>query len=280
MLLAATMLVAASMATAGDAASATAPAGVATRASTGADGHAAPSRAKRGAELTTSAQEVDEGERVTLTARVRAASRARTITLQRWVVPAYYGTPEWESVRTRSVKGKRKVRFHVVATALDSERYRVRVTYRNARPVTSKPARVTVWRWIELRELHPYYETGGLLFGEATLNGRRYQAYGAAAYSHARSWEGRFTPGRHCKAFRGVLGVADISDDGSSGSIELTAEDAPIYRSPVLTPGMAVRVTVPLRLVYRFGIQLYDTSPDTVESWPVIGEPALLCTDI
>jgi len=41
----------------------------------------------------------------------------------------------------------------------------------------------------------------------------------AALHSHVGSWEARFTPGRHCKALRGTVGLDDDSDDGSSGTI-------------------------------------------------------------
>jgi hypothetical protein len=49
---------------------------------------------------------------------------------------------------------------------------------------------------------------------------------------------------------------------------------------------MSVPVTVELAEPYRFGIQLFDTTPggttgrDDVESWPVLGEPAFLCTGV
>jgi hypothetical protein len=167
-----------------------------------------------------------------------------------------------------------------VAIGPNRERFRARVTYAVGKPAVSKPVRVIVWRWIPLSDYAPYYSTSGAQFGEATLNGRRYKAWGASAFSSARSWEARFTPGRHCKAFRGVLAVADISEDGSSGTIAFTADDVPVYSSPVLTPGMDVSVNVRLSAPYRFGIQAANTSAEGVKSWPVIGDPALLCTGV
>ena len=154
------------------------------------------------------------------------------------------------------------------------------VTYAGKRAaVASKPISVTVWRWIPLRDYEPYYSAGYPAFGQVSLNGRRYDGWGAR-YVHAGSWEARFTPGRHCNAFRGVLGLSDNSDDGSSGTIGFTADDSLIYGSPPLTPGMEFPVEVPLAKPYRFGIQLADTSPDKIESWPVIGDPAFLCTGV
>lgn len=78
----------------------------------------------------------------------------------------------------------------------------------------------------------------------------------------------------------GILGVDDQSDDGSSGAIAITADDVSIYESPALTPGMSVKIQVPLALPYRFGLRATDTSPDGVDAYPVIGDPALLCTGI
>jgi hypothetical protein len=76
------------------------------------------------------------------------------------------------------------------------------------------------------------------------------------------------------------LGIADISEDGSSGSIAFTADDVSVYESPVLTPGMDVPVNVRLSAPYRFGVQAANTSPEGVKAWPVIGDPALLCTGV
>jgi hypothetical protein len=195
------------------------------------------------------------------------------------VVPLY-GDASWEAVRSVKVGGRSRVVFKRIATGLNQERFRATVTYITGKPVTSRPVSVKVWRWIPLSEYTPYYETSGASFGEAMLNGTRYKAWGAASYSHVGAWESRFTPGRHCMAFRGVLGVADISGDGSSGSIRFTADDVMVYESPTLTPGMDVPVEVALASPYRFGLQAFDTSPEGVESWPVIGEPAFLCTGV
>ena len=171
--------------------------------------------------------------------------------------------------------------FRAVAADLKAVRYRVSLGYKDTKkPIVSKPVRVTIWRWIPLSEYDPYYETSGLLFGETAINGVRYVGWGASVYSHAGAWEARFTPGHHCKTFRGVLGVGDVSDDSSSGTIKLTADDQVIYDSSSLTPGMDLPVSVPARQAVRLGIQLLDTSPDGLESWPVIGEPELLCTGV
>jgi hypothetical protein len=266
--------------------------GVASASTTAADNGATPhvevarAVARRGATVTAAATQVEEGSRLTLTATITSPLQASKVTLQKLYVPMYYGDPTWTPVKTLRVHGKRKVNFGVVATGLNNERYRVTVTYKNAKPFTSKPVGVTVWRWIPLSEYNPYYETGGAIFGTTSINGHPYKGWGAATYSHAGAWESRFTPGRHCKAFQGVLGLGDVSADGSSGTINFTADDTVAYQSPSLTPGMDVPVVIPLPRPYRIGIQLFDTTPggttgrDDAESWPVIGDPALLCTGV
>jgi hypothetical protein len=236
--------------------------------------------------LTPSAKQVDEGERLTLTATVTSSRTATRATLQKWYVPGY-GTASWQTVRTVRVNGRSKVPFKRVATNENTERYRVFVAYRHvAKPVVSKAVNVTVWRWIALSGYDPYYTTGGTGFGTTTINGAAYTGWGVVTYSHTGAWESRFTPGRHCKSFKSVLGVADISADGSSGAITFTADDTDVYASPSLTPGMSIPVIVDMAKPYRFGIQLLDTSPggttgrDAVEAWPVLGDPAFLCTGV
>jgi hypothetical protein len=250
---------------------------------------AARAALQRGATVTTSAKQVVEGDRLTLTVTIKAARQAAKVTLQKWQ-PSLYGwdDPKWNPVKTVAVRGKAEVKFAAVATDENMERYRAVVTYKEARPFTSRPVNVTVWRWIPLKEYAPYYQSEpyGAIFGTTTINGVAYSGWGAATYSHTGAWESRFTPGRHCKTFRGVLGVGDISADGSSGAINFTADDTIIYQSPSLTPGMDLPVNISLAKPYRFGIQLFDTTPDgttgrdAVESWPVIGEPAFLCTGV
>ncbi|GAB3785457.1 hypothetical protein GCM10027601_20960 [Nocardioides ungokensis] len=231
---------------------------------------------------------MEEGDRLILTATVKSPKLATFATLQKWEIPPY-GTASWQTVKTVKVNGRSKVPFKAVATDENSERYRVSVGYRSAtRPVTSGALTITVWRWIPLNEYRPYYEAEPYAagFGTTTIAGQAYSGWGPFTYSHTGTWESRFTPGRHCKAFKAVLGIADISGDDSSGAITFTADDTQLYASPTLTPGMSVPVVVDLAKPYRFGIQLFDTTPggttghDAVESWPVLGEPAFLCTGV
>ena len=239
--------------------------------------------------LTSSAKQVVEGARLTLAATVKSPKTATRVTLQKWSVPLYSTTASWQTLKTVTVNRRSKVPFKIVATDLNTERYRVTVAYRTAtRPVASNSVNITVWRWIPLSDYAPYYQSESyvMFFGTTVIAGHAYSGWGPADYSHTGTWEARFTPGRHCKAFKAVLGLADISADGSSGSITFTADDTQIYASPSLTPGMSVPATVDLTTPYRFGIQLYDTTPsgttghDAVESWPELGEPAFLCTGV
>ena len=281
--LVASLVVAASLATGAGVASASSTDVVDAGSSPDTSARPAATRAVR---LTASAKQVEEGDRLTLTATIKSPQQATRVTLQKASVSVFSGNTYWNPVKTVGVRGKRKVPLKVVATDENTERYRAVVTYKTMKPATSKPVKVAVWRWVPLSEYDPYYETGGAIFGTLTLNGHPYTGWGAATYSHVGAWESRFTPGRNCTTFRGVIGIADISHDGSSGLIKFTAEDTVIYESPVLTPGMDVSVNLPLAQPYRFGIQLFDTTPggttgrDAVQAWPVIGDPALLCTGV
>jgi hypothetical protein len=237
-------------------------------------------RAALGATLKASVRQAEEGDRIVLTARIKAPSKAlRATLLERQV--SIVGDVSWEQAKSVKVRGRGKVSFAVVATGPNADRYRLSVTYAGKRAaVASKPISVTVWSWIPLAGYRPYYETDSVGPIEVDLNGRRYEGWGPFSYSRAGSWEERFTPGRHCKAFRGVLGLSDISEDGSSGAIGFTADDGAVYSSPPLIPGTELQVNVPLASPYRFGIQALDTSPGDLESWPVIGDPAFLCTGV
>lgn len=246
---------------------------------------AAKAPAKRGVTMAASTRQTVEGSRYTLTASVRSPKQAGSITIQKFDPPDYsFQEPEWDDVKTIPVRGRAEFKLVVVATERDSERYRAVVRYKKAKPVTSKPAAVTIWRWIPLSEYDPYYETGGTTFGTFGINGVNYKGWGPSLSSYVNSWEARFTPGRHCIAFKGVLGLDDDSDDGASGTVAIISDDRPLYTSPMLTPGMAEPVTVALSKPYRLGLRLTDTTPggtdghDVLEAYPSIGDPALLCS--
>lgn len=244
---------------------------------TAADAVADRGGAKRGVTLKPSAQQAEEGDRLTLTAKVKGAAAAKRVTLQHQTT-SVFGDAEWVDVKSKRVKGKARVRFGVVATEENRERYRATVSYEDGKKVTSKPVAVTMWRWIALSSYASYYEAGGGYFANVDINGQTYAGY--YNYGNGPTWEERFTSGRNCKAFRAVLGLQDNSDDGSSGVVKLTADGSVVYQSPALTPGMDIRVVRSLSLPYRFGFQLLNTAPEGLVARPTMGEPALLCTGV
>ena len=153
------------------------------------------------------------------------------MTLQKSYVSVHYGTHRGSpSNRRRARKTRRK--FGVVAVGPNADRYRVSVSYKTGRPAASRPTNAQVWRWIPLSKYASVLRQQRSWVGDLALNGHTYLGWGAATYSSARAWEAKFTPGRHCKTFRDVIGVADISADGSSGAINFTADDEIVYESP------------------------------------------------
>lgn len=229
------------------------------------------------------ASQVVEGDVIRVVARVPAAHTAKRVTLERLEMPVYegLGSPTWEVVKSSAVGGRARIKFKSVAQQPNVEKFRVRVQYRDRRrAIVSKPVRIEVWSWVQLREFPAYQYTSGLRFGEASISGRTYAAWTPEAWSSARSWESRHTPGRNCRAFRGVAGLNDASADGSTGSVQLFADETPVWTSPALTPGVAVPFEVSLNLPYRFALIATNTSAATLKAFPAIGDPELLCTGL
>lgn len=146
----------------------------------------------------------------------------------------------------------------------------------------SRPTKLTVWRWIELEEFTPYFETSSIIgYGQDVMNGDAYASWGLPyTISTPRAWESRVTPGRNCTEFRAVLGLSDRSDDSSSGVISFTSDDATIYQSPPLSPGTTMSVALDLASPYRFGMAATNTSADNVRAYPLVGNGAFYCTGI
>lgn len=221
-----------------------------------------------------------EGDRITLRVRVPDASNAKRVVLQERMTDVF-GDAVWSEADSK--RARSRVVFKRTVTAANEAAYRVAVSYRGrSKPVVSPAEKLTVWRWIELREFSPYFSTSSLVgIGDDAMNGAAYETWGLHyTISSPRAWESRITPGRHCTAFRAVLGLSDRSADSSSGSISFTADDALVYQSPVLTPGMTVPVTLDLARPYRFGLAAANTSPESVRAYPMVGNGALYCTGI
>jgi hypothetical protein len=225
-----------------------------------------------------SATTVTEGDRVTLRVKVPKAKDAKRVVLQERYVDVL-GSTYWRDAT--STRAKARVSFRQTVTAQNEAQYRVTVTYRDrTTPVVSKPVSLMVWRWIELREFTPYFQTMYASYSQANIDGSAYAVWGGWG-SIARSWEARVTPGRNCTRFRATLGLADTSDDGSTGTVAFAVdESATVYTSPVLTPGMTVPVELDLAKPYRFGMAATNTSPDKVRAYPMVGNGAFYCTGI
>ncbi|WP_162794355.1 hypothetical protein [Nocardioides houyundeii] len=224
--------------------------------------------------------EVVEGDVLHIRVRIPAAKSARKATLESFDKSTYSPFAGWEPVKSVAVRGRKKLTFKITAQHENTKRFRVRIETKAGRSKPSKPVAIKVWRWIPLREFSPYQQTSGTGTGEGSIAGRRYAAWGGFTYSSARSWESRYTPGRNCKMFRGLAGLADTSADGTSGAVTLSADEQPLWTSPVLTPGVAYPFEVALNLPYRMSLAAANTSAPELRAYPLIGNPELLCTGI
>lgn len=223
--------------------------------------------------------ELVEGEQVIVAVKVSRTDGAKQVQLQQRV--ARSGGFTWETVATTKARKKKDYRFPTVAGEDDSIELRARVVFRVGRAAISEPAVSVVWHWTQLSYFPPYSHTAGANdngFSVFTVNGQSY--HGWFASGALKSWESRFTPGRHCKAMRGVAGVRDDSADGSTALVRVLADDVPVYTSPTLTPGMAQPFQVDLALPYRLAIQAQNTSLTPLPVFPAIGSPELLCTGL
>jgi hypothetical protein len=224
-------------------------------------------------------QDKVEGDRFAVMVKVGAASRAVRLELQKQSVDIF-GSTEWTPIKSVKVAGKSSHRLASVADELNADRFRAVVRYIDGSHVASRPAAVRVWHWYDLGEFDSYYSTGGVMnysFLQFAMNGDAYRGWYTTG--ELDSWEARYTPGRNCKAFRGVFGVTDDSSDGSSADFTLITDEADtVYQSPALVPGQTETVEVKLPMPYRLSIQAHDTSTDGAFSYPAIGTAQFLCT--
>lgn len=225
---------------------------------------------------------VDEGDEITIAARIKRAGSVRRVILEQDAYAYDYEAGRYDyvfaEVDRAPSRGRSTVKFHQIASGPDLDRYRVGLELKNGQVKYSRAVSVQVWRWIALREFAPYEGSRGSGFGEGTMNGALRKAWGPYTYSDTGAWFVRFTPGRHCDAFRGVMALFDTSDDGTDGYGIMSADDQVVFTSPTLTPGMDVPFEVALGAPYRFSIEVYDNDrADALRAWPGVGDPALHC---
>lgn len=231
--------------------------------------------------IQTATSDVTEGDRVPVVVRVGAADTARRVELQEQQTDIY-GDPVWVRIDRKAVHGRRHVRFTVVPTQENTERYRAVVAYSSTKPVRSRALTLTVWRWIPLVSYDAYYTAGGVLASSCCSFGMNGASYiGWKTYGTSKAWESRYTTGRNCKELTGDLGVLDTTDDGASAVMSIVDEaGAVLHQSGALTPGMVEPLDLSLDLPYRFAITAADTSPVGLDAYPAIGDPELLCTGV
>jgi hypothetical protein len=224
--------------------------------------------------------DVVEGDRFTVEVKVGRVHDAKVVQLEQQV--SVNGKLAWQTVGKTKAKKKKTYKFGAVAGKADTQTYRARVVYREGKPAKSAASASTVWHWKPLLAFTAYSHTTGANDNGLTafnLNGVSF--YGWFTTGSFKSWESRFTVGRHCQAIRGVAGVRDESADGSSAVVRLLADDVPVYTSPPLTPGTAQPFQVPLAMPYRLTVLAQNTSsPPPLTVYPALGSPELLCTGL
>ncbi len=222
---------------------------------------------------------VVEGDRFTVEVKVAQTDGAKVVQLEQQVL--VHDNVTWQTVGKSKARSKKKYQFQAAGGELDTAMFRAKVSYREGKPAKSAPTGAIVWHWLKLGAFEPYANTSGVNdsgISPFTLNGL--SVYGWFTTGSFKSWESRFTLGRHCQAIRGIAGVRDESADGSSAVVRLLADDVPVYTSPSLTPGTSQPFQVALALPFRLTIQAQNTSSASRTAYPALGAPELLCTGL
>lgn len=248
-----------------------------------ADGHSSvASRVAATTAKVTAPDDVTEGDRYKIRVKLKTPSAFRVAAFEQRL-PDIFGNLTWQALKRVSVRGRRQLSFGVVAGGTDRETFRVVLQPTSGRPFNSKPVNVDIWHWYPLSSFPSYYATQGIAddaFSSFFMNGRSYIGSWSTDGTY-RSWESRYTLGRHCRTMSGTFGVTDDSTDGSSATIQVVAEGVySLYTSPSLTPGAVDTQTVELPTPYRISVIGTNTSPDKVLAYPAAGDLVFLCTGL
>ncbi len=223
--------------------------------------------------------DVVEGERFKVEVKLSRVDGAKLVQLEQQV--SVHGDMRWQAVGKAKAKKKKKYQFTAVGGEADSLAYRARVVYHDGKRIFSDPSASTVWHWKPLGAFDPYSHSSGVNDnGISSFNLNGLSVHGWFTTGSMKTWESRFTLGRHCQAMRGVAGVRDESADGSSAVVRLLADEVPVYTSPTLTPGAAQPFQVALALPFRLAVQAQNTSSTPLSVYPAVANAELLCTGL
>jgi hypothetical protein len=228
-----------------------------------------------------------EGTRFALGARVPAATRARTVTLQFKNRKDYdfESTTSWTKLLSTKVRGRSRITLHVLADDAREAWFRVVVTYVDHSVRRSTATRVNYLHWFPLSSFSSYYRAGSAIdVLSFEMAGRSWRGW----FSNGTSGESRYTLGRACIRLRATFGLVDSSSDGATGKVTLATIEpggsaTTLYASPSLVAGKTTSINRALARPYRFSIVGQDTTPPAAPgaTQPIaraaVGDPQFLC---
>ncbi|MCA1981394.1 hypothetical protein [Nocardioides nematodiphilus] len=234
--------------------------------------------------------DVTEGTRYSVNVHVPSPKKAVAATLEYQKAGGYSfeSVNQWTVLKSMKVKGHGTLRFPMQADTSREYTFRVRVSYRGRKhSALSGARRVNYWHWVGLPSSSYYSVGSGSQYVGFSLAGRSSGGWFQYAGDSA---EYRVTmPGR-CRSFHALLGLADGSADGATGTITFSAIDSSgipkaIWKSPTLVPGKTVPVSLSLASPYRFSILGENTSAPVTSgaktttplAQPAVSDPEFLC---
>ena len=108
------------------------------------------------------------GDRVSVTVKLAAPRRARTVQLQTLTRDAY-GSAIWSRIATQRVSRNAKYIFKPVLNQANRERFRAVARYKTGKRVVSNSVGGTVWSGTPLSKFSAYYATNGDLLVQAGM---------------------------------------------------------------------------------------------------------------
>jgi hypothetical protein len=213
------------------------------------------------------------GHHVKIKGTVTPATPGATVKLQL----RYTGQDKWKNVDTTTLTQAGKFKFIDKVTTVRERTYRVvKPAGPNRAAAHSLGAKVTVYGWRDLTTLKPATLQGMGEVKKTVINDVTYPASVVAYEEGYQPSDGKYyieyNLGRHCKAFRATVGLADSSPTGGSAQVKLMTDGTQRYDGTFGLTQSAL-VTFDVTGVFRISI----TAVPTANGIAAVGTPQVLC---
>lgn len=213
------------------------------------------------------------GGAVKVRGKVRPKARHQRVSVQELI------NDTWTTVSTKKLTKKSKYKATFFPSNAGAVQYRVcKSAFRRVAAGCSAPSTVSVFQWRYLHDLDSIDDENFYREDPLAINGTSYKKSlrGSERWDEGGTDFVEYNLSRRCTAFRATVGIADMSESGAAGQLEILTDGNSVYnQSFALGQSAAVSFDVSNALRIRFES---TTDRNDLSEYVGIGSPQAYCS--